>query len=262
MGLGRRKADVADQQDWIFNRVANAYGARPAYPDCLLDALATLSRPGAAIADIGAGLGHTAVPLAARGFDVCAIDPAAAMLEQLTARAQQRGVAVRTVTARAEALPLPAASVDAVILADALHFMDPELTGCEVARVLRPQGTLSIVSCEPAATPFMRAVGAIMAEAAPRRPRAVGSATVQVSRLADVTLGPPRTFHDATPVDPVTLLEILRSISFIGPAMNAARWQAFATRIAAIAEPAVWARAFTLRSGHRTPRAADGSRYS
>jgi hypothetical protein len=60
-----------------------------------------------------------------------------------------------------------------------------------------------------------------------------------------------RRFHDATEVDEDTLEQILRSISFIGPAMNAERFAAFRERIHALPGPRTWARTFTVHSGRR-----------
>jgi SAM-dependent methyltransferase len=45
----------------------------------------------------------------------------------------------------AERIPLPDASVDAVVVAQAWHWTDPRLAIPEVARVLRPHGTLSLI---------------------------------------------------------------------------------------------------------------------
>jgi ubiquinone/menaquinone biosynthesis C-methylase UbiE len=251
MGLGRRARKLQDASAWVFNRMADAYEARPPYPTALVDALAALTVPQGRIGDVGAGIGHLALPLSARGFAVTAIEPAAAMLDSLRRRALARGEVVSTVAATAEAMPLPAASLDLVVVADALHFLDAELAGVEIARVLAPQGTLAVVSSEWSDTPFMHSVVRIMEQSAPRRPRATAAAANQLAALCDIQLGPERCFADATALDADTLTEILRSISFIGPAMNAVRWDAFQTAVRAIAEPAVWARTFRLRAGSR-----------
>jgi ubiquinone/menaquinone biosynthesis C-methylase UbiE len=253
MSLGRRKIRVDDQSGWVFNRVAREYAARPAYPEPLIDALAALgARGGRRILDLGAGIGHLALPLAARGFDVIAVEPADQMLAQLEANARARGVELTAVRAAAEALPLTSGSVDLVIVADAVHFLDKELAGDEIARVLGRRGALAIVTSEFGDTPFMRGVVAIMEDAAPRRPRNVAPAIAQLAAAARVRLTSQR-FHDETRVDAVTLERILGSISFIGPAMNAERARGFRARIHALSESPVWARSFTLQSGARGP---------
>ncbi|MBC7172170.1 MAG: hypothetical protein H5U40_07090, partial [Polyangiaceae bacterium] len=133
-----------------------------------------------------------------------------------------------------------------IVIADALHFLDAERAGSEVRRVLAQRGALGIVTCTLGDTPFMRSVVREMEEAAPRRPRDVAGPMKQLARLADVELEATLRFDDATAVDPETLERILRSISFIGPAMNAARFEAFRERIRSLPEPPVWARTFTL----------------
>jgi ubiquinone/menaquinone biosynthesis C-methylase UbiE len=248
VSLGRRKIALDDQDRWVFNRMADAYPARPAYPAALIDALAELASGGTVI-DVGAGVGHVALPLAQRGLDVVAVEPALAMLERLAESA--RGLSVRAEHATAEALPLPDRSAALIVIADALHFVDAELTAKEIARVLAPRGALAIVTCELGATPFMRALERLMAESAPRRPRRVEAALAQMMSLARVRPTPPQRFEDETPVDEETLEGILRSISFIGPAMSAERFAAFRERIHALPGPRVWSRAFTLHGARR-----------
>jgi SAM-dependent methyltransferase len=252
MSLGRRKIRVDDASSWIFNRMTDAYEARPPYPAALVDALAALAGgPGRRVGDLGAGIGHLALPLAQRGFDVVAVEPAHAMLDRLRAAAHHRGLALRTHHAAAEALPVEAASLDLVIVADVLHFLDRALAAAEIARVLAPRGALALVTCTFAQTPFMGDVLRIMEETAPRRPRALEQSMVQLSATTGVPFSSEQHFHDATPVDHATLDRILRSISFIGPAMNPARYAAFRRQIHALSDAPVWARTFTLRSGRR-----------
>ena len=252
MSLGRRKVSLDQPSRWVFNRMAEFYAARPPYPAALVDGLADLAGPvGSRVGDLGAGIGHLALPLAARGFDVVAIEAALAMLDRLRAAAAARGLALRALHAAAEELPLGPACLDLVIVADALHFLDTELTARQIARVLAPGGALALVTCELADTPFMRGVVRLMEEAAPRRPRALAQSIVHLSALTGVSLTDERRFHDETPMDHATLECILRSISFIGPAMHEARFAALRRRVQALPDPPVWARTFVLRSGRR-----------
>jgi SAM-dependent methyltransferase len=252
MSLGRRKVGLDEPSRWVFNRMAEFYPARPAYPAALIDALAGLAGPiGSRIGDLGAGVGHLALPLAERGFDVVAIEPARAMLDQLRATATARGLALRALHATAEALPLEPASLDLVVVADALHFLDTELTAHQIARVLAPGGALALLTCGFAQTPFMRGVVRLIEEAAPRRPRALTQSIVHLSALSGVPLTDESRFADETPIDHPTLERILRSISFIGPAMNLARFAALRARIHGLPEAPSWARTFVLRSGRR-----------
>jgi len=252
MSLGRRKVGLDDPTRWVFNRMADVYDARPPYPDALIDALAGLVDKGGRVGDLGAGIGHVALPLATRGLDVVAVEPAQAMLERL--REAARGLPLQALHATAEALPLADASLDLVVVADALHFLDAELCAREIARVLAPGGALAVITCQLGQTPFMRGLLEVIHQAVPRRPRSLRGNIVHVGAITGVDLGRERHFHDETPVDPPTLERILRSISFIGPAMNPARFAAFRARVHALPGPPAWAREFTLRAGRRPRR--------
>jgi ubiquinone/menaquinone biosynthesis C-methylase UbiE len=249
---GRRKVTLAHARGWVFNRMADVYDARPAYPVELVDALVGYAGAAPArVLDVGAGVGHLALPLAARGYEVTALEPARAMLDRLAARARAEGLSVRALHATAEAMPCDDDSFQLALIADALHFLDAALTGAELARTLAARGALAFVLCELGDTPFMREVVAIMEESAPRRPRAVLPALQQVAALAQVSLEPATAFQDETAVDADTLERILRSISYIGPAMNAERFERFRLRVRALSSAPVWARRFTLIAGRR-----------
>jgi ubiquinone/menaquinone biosynthesis C-methylase UbiE len=132
VGLGRRKVALDDPSAWVFNRMADVYDARPPYPRELLDALGALGCPTRdAVVDLGAGIGHLALPLAQRGFVVHAVEPARRMLDVLAGRARTLGVDVRLLHERAEATSLADRSCGIALIADALHFIDAELTALE-----------------------------------------------------------------------------------------------------------------------------------
>lgn len=267
MGVGRRSVGLDDASAWVFNRMADVYDARPAYPLPLLDALeARIAGTGGVIADVGAGIGHLALPLAARGHEVHAIEPAMAMLDRLREEAARLCLRLHAHHAAGEAMPLPARSVDLVVIADALHFLDAEQTGLEVARVLRPGGSLALLTSRLGDSPYMRALVSLMEEAAPRRPRDTDGPRAQLVAVGDVEIDATLRFEDEVAVDPSTLLRILRSISFLGPAMNPTRWAAFVSRVLAIPEAPVWARRLELalgtkriRRGRSRPSSSKGS---
>jgi ubiquinone/menaquinone biosynthesis C-methylase UbiE len=103
-----------------FETVAAEYERhRPDYPEEALrwaaDELGLAT--GARVLDVGAGTGKLTRGLVALGFDVVAVEPGAPMLEQLR-RAVPEAEALE---APAEAIPLPAASVDAAFAGQAFH---------------------------------------------------------------------------------------------------------------------------------------------
>ncbi len=93
------------------------------------------------VLDLGAGTGILTSAVERLGHRVVAVDPSEAMLEALALRLP--GVDARGGTA--EQIPLADASVDAVVLGQAWHWVDPDVAGPEVARVLRPGGWLGLL---------------------------------------------------------------------------------------------------------------------
>ena len=119
----------------------------------LVDALGP--GPGALVADIACGAGAGALQLAAQtGCRVVGVDLAPANVELAVAAAAAAGLAglARFVVGDAEALPLDDAAVDGVLCECALcTFPDKPAAVREIARVLRPGGTLALsdMTAEP-----------------------------------------------------------------------------------------------------------------
>lgn len=126
-----------------FGAAAGAYeSGRPDYPSAAVEWMLSAT-PGSPprVADVGAGTGKLTRVIAATGAEVVAIDPDADMLTALQAHV----LGVPTFVGTAERLPLPDASVDAVLLGQAWHWVDVDAASAETARVLRPGGVLGLV---------------------------------------------------------------------------------------------------------------------
>lgn len=122
-----------------FGAAATAYAQhRPDYAQAAVR-WALEPAPGLRVLDLGAGTGKLSATLAAVGADVVAVEPDPAMLAEL--RRTQPGV--NALPGSAEAIPLPDASVDAVLAGNALHWFDMAVAGAEIARVLAPGGILA-----------------------------------------------------------------------------------------------------------------------
>lgn len=98
-------------------------------------------RAGASVLDVGAGTGRVAIPLAARGCRVTAIDPAAGMLAQL--RAKDGECRVHTVVAEGARLPFQGDRFAVAVVARLLYLTaDWRAVLNETCRVLTPEGVL------------------------------------------------------------------------------------------------------------------------
>lgn len=221
--MGRRGIGIAEQDKWVFNRLAAEYGSRPPYPDELVDALIRLAPAGGSVADLGAGIGHLAIPLARRGLRATAVEPAGAMLDRLRQRAGGEQVPVEPVQATAEHSTLEAGAWDLILLADVLQWVDPELAGREAARLLRPSGVVAVIESQMGQTPFQRDLQKVFRRLNPRAKAgppvlrqflalATGAAAPQVER-----------FRQEIELDQASLASIIRSLSYIGPALAPAQ---------------------------------------
>jgi SAM-dependent methyltransferase len=125
-----------------FGAAAAAYAEhRPDYAEAAIRwALEPVStRQPLRVLDLGAGTGKLTAALVAIGAEITAVEPDPAMLAEL-----RRSLgSVRALPGSAEEIPLPDASVDAVLAGQAMHWFDLDRAIPEIARVLAPGGVLA-----------------------------------------------------------------------------------------------------------------------
>lgn len=126
-----------DPQAWqqrgrSFGLAAQRYDRfRPSYP---VGALRWILGEGPKrVVDLGAGTGILSRQLAALGHHVLPVEPDPAMRALIPAD-------LAPLDGTAEAIPLPDASVDAVVAGQSHHWFDTDKAYPEIARVLRPGG--------------------------------------------------------------------------------------------------------------------------
>jgi len=134
---GRSRVEQAARS---FGAVADAYDrGRPTYPP---EAARWLIGGGhARVLELGAGTGKLTEALQGLGHEVIATDPSAAMARLVPSHASE----AHLVLARAEELPVADASVDVVVSGQAFHWFNHDVALPEIARVLKPGGTLALV---------------------------------------------------------------------------------------------------------------------
>jgi SAM-dependent methyltransferase len=125
-----------------FGTAAAAYAEyRPGYAEAAirwaLEPAGTREPP--RVLDLAAGTGKLTATLIRLGAEVTAVEPDPAMLAELR---RELG-SVRSLPGTAEDIPLPGASVDAVLVGQAMHWFDLDRAIPEIARVLTPGGVLA-----------------------------------------------------------------------------------------------------------------------
>jgi demethylmenaquinone methyltransferase/2-methoxy-6-polyprenyl-1,4-benzoquinol methylase len=137
------------------------FGQDPRWRAALVAAIP--AAPGDRVLDVATGTGMVAAALARRtGARVTALDQSAAMLGGLRARLAADpalAAAIEPVEGQAEALPFADASFDALTFTYLLRYVDePAATLRELARVVKPGGTLGMVEFGVPGRPLLRAL--------------------------------------------------------------------------------------------------------
>jgi len=137
-----------------FGAAARAYAEhRPDYPltaiRWALEPVAGQAGHPVRILDLGAGTGKLTAQLAGLALDgdspaVVAVEPDPHMLDELRRGLLHRSLpTVTAVLGRAESIPLPDESVDAVLAGQAAHWFDLDRAMPEIFRVLTPGGVFA-----------------------------------------------------------------------------------------------------------------------
>jgi ubiquinone/menaquinone biosynthesis C-methylase UbiE len=125
-----------------FGAAAAAYAEhRPDYAeDAVRWALEPVStREPLRVLDLAAGTGKLTATLVRLGAEVTAVEPDPAMLAEL----RRSLPSVQALSGSAEEIPLADASVDAVLVGQAMHWFDLSRAIPEIARVLVPGGVMA-----------------------------------------------------------------------------------------------------------------------
>ena len=127
--------------EWDYSTLADAYLKRPDYADAAIDAMLSIS--GAEkrdkFCDVGAGVAHLTLMLAARGLDVVAVEPNDAMRKNGILRTQKLNN-VRWHEGTAEQTGQAVSAFDMVTFGSSFNVCDRQLALRETARILKPNG--------------------------------------------------------------------------------------------------------------------------
>lgn len=132
-----------------FSGFADQYDRYRPQPPCvivdILTQLAGVKEP-ALVVDIGSGTGLSTRVWADRAQEVIGIEPNPDMRRQ--AEAATDSTSIRFRDGLSTCTGLENESADIVTVSQAFHWMEPEPTLAEVARVLRPGGVFAVYDCD------------------------------------------------------------------------------------------------------------------
>jgi SAM-dependent methyltransferase len=130
-----------------FEEVADLYDRyRPATPTPAVDALINATGIGlrTRVVEFGCGTGQLSVPLAATGANLTCVEPGA-RLAAIAARNLSPFPTAAVECATFEDWPISTERFDAVVVANAFHWLDPDLRVTKPPALLRPGGSLAIL---------------------------------------------------------------------------------------------------------------------
>lgn len=130
--------------EWDYSTLADAYLKRPDYSDIAIDAMLSIAgvEKGDKFCDVGAGVAHLTLMLAARGLDVVAVEPNDAMRANGIKRTEEIAN-VQWFEGVGEATTQPAQAFDMVTFGSSFNVCDRQQALKETARILKPHGWFS-----------------------------------------------------------------------------------------------------------------------
>jgi len=145
MEMNMRTENERQEALHTFNKMADYYDRyRPDYPEVLIQTIINTARlaAGSKLLEIGAGSGKATAQLADFGFEMVCIEPGADLAE----RGNERfgGRSIRFIVSRFEDYQEPPAYFDAIISAQAFHWVSQPVGYEKCANALKPGGCLAI----------------------------------------------------------------------------------------------------------------------
>jgi ubiquinone/menaquinone biosynthesis C-methylase UbiE len=127
--------------EWDYTLLADAYINRPDYADAAIDAMFSIAgaKKGDKFCDVGAGIAHLTLMLAARGIDVAAIEPNDAM-RTIGIKRTAHHADVRWHEGTGEATGQVGQAFDMVTFGSSFNVCDRPQALNETARILKPCG--------------------------------------------------------------------------------------------------------------------------
>ncbi|MFW9079733.1 class I SAM-dependent methyltransferase [Pseudomonas sp. P2757] len=127
--------------EWDYTTLADAYLKRPDYADAAIDAMLSIAgaEKGDAFCDVGAGVAHLTLMLAARELDVTAVEPNDAMRANGIKRTAALGN-VKWHEGTGEVTGQAAQAFDMVTFGSSFNVCDRQQALKETARILKPRG--------------------------------------------------------------------------------------------------------------------------
>lgn len=151
---------MKDPKKRFSDRAEDYARHRPGYPREILGFLEDKSAlfSDSVVADVGSGTGNLGALFLERGNKVLAIEPN----DEMRRAAERRFSGhprFESVAGSAEATTLPDESVDLVVVANSLHWVDRSAVRVEFSRILKPEGHVAVVwsIAKKTGTPFLEA---------------------------------------------------------------------------------------------------------